>query len=54
MLQNACGTQAVLSIVLNRPDIEIGPALEEFKEFTAAFPSELRGEALSNSGTYLL
>jgi ubiquitin carboxyl-terminal hydrolase L5 len=51
VLQNACGTQAVLSIVLNRPDIEIGPSLEEFKEFTAAFPSELRGEALSNSGT---
>lgn len=51
MLQNACGTQAVLSIVLNRPDIEIGPALEEFKEFTTAFPSDLRGEALSNSGT---
>lgn len=45
----------MLSIVLNRPDIEIGPALEEFKEFTSAFPSELRGEALSNSGTiYLL
>jgi ubiquitin carboxyl-terminal hydrolase L5 len=44
----------VLSIVLNRPDIEIGPALEEFKEFTSAFPSDLRGEALSNSGTYLI
>jgi ubiquitin carboxyl-terminal hydrolase L5 len=36
---------------LNRPDIEIGDALQEFKEFTSAFPSELRGEALSNSGT---
>jgi ubiquitin carboxyl-terminal hydrolase L5 len=52
-VQNACGTQAVLSILLNRPDIEIGPALEEFKEFTAAFPVELLGEAISNSGTYL-
>jgi type II restriction/modification system DNA methylase subunit YeeA len=51
VLQNACGTQAILSIVLNRPDIEIGHDLTEFKEFTAAFPSELRGEALSNSGT---
>ena len=44
----------MLSIVLNRPDIEIGPQLEEFKEFTSAFPSELRGEALSNSGARLL
>lgn len=36
---------------MNRPDIEIGDALQEFKDFTSAFPSELRGEALSNSGT---
>jgi ubiquitin carboxyl-terminal hydrolase L5 len=50
VLQNACGTQAVLSIVLNRPEIEIGQDLQEFKEFTFAFPSEIRGEALSNSG----
>ena len=40
----------MLSIVLNRPDIEIGPQLDEFKEFTGAFPPDLRGEALSNSG----
>ena len=44
----------MLSIVLNRPDIEIGPDLQDFKDFTFAFPSELRGEALSNSGIPVL
>ncbi|MCJ1277061.1 hypothetical protein MMC21_004870 [Puttea exsequens] len=49
-IQNACGTQALLSVLLNKEDeVEIGPQLKEFKDFTGAFPSELRGEALSNS-----
>lgn len=60
-IQNACGTQAVLSVILNHDDsttssssastprIDIGPELRGFKEFTTGFPPELRGEALSNS-----
>ena len=41
-IQNACGTQALLSVLLNKDgQIEIGPKLGEFKEFTAAFPSEV-------------
>lgn len=31
------------------PPIDIGPELRSFKDFTAGFPAELRGEALSNS-----
>ena len=50
MIQNACGTQALLSVLLNKDgEVDIGPQLREFKEFTGAFPAELRGEALSNS-----
>ncbi|KAF1998357.1 ubiquitinyl hydrolase [Amniculicola lignicola CBS 123094] len=49
-IQNACGTQALLSVLLNKDgELEIGKELREFKEFTGEFPSELRGEALSNS-----
>jgi ubiquitin carboxyl-terminal hydrolase L5 len=52
-IQNACGTQALLSVLLNKTDeeaqVEIGPSLREFRDFTSAFPSDLRGEALSNS-----
>ena len=60
-IQNACGTQALLSVLLNKAaapgqaaeegagDVDIGPNLNEFKDFTSAFPADLRGEALSNS-----
>lgn len=52
-IQNACGTQALLSVLLNKTrdedGVDIGPNLKEFKDFTSAFPADLRGEALSNS-----
>lgn len=49
-IQNACGTQALLSVLLNKDgEIDVGTQLREFKEFTAGFPAEFRGEALSNS-----
>ena len=41
-IQNACGTQALLSVLLNKEgEVEIGPQLKEFKDFTVAFPSEV-------------
>ncbi|KAJ3537087.1 hypothetical protein NM208_g6460 [Fusarium decemcellulare] len=49
-IQNACATQALLSVVLNKTgDVEIGEKLGEFREFTMVLPPEFRGEALSNS-----
>ena len=54
-IQNACATQALLSVILNKTDgveagnIDVGDKLEEFREFTMALPPEFRGEALSNS-----
>ncbi|KAK0635691.1 ubiquitin carboxyl-terminal hydrolase [Bombardia bombarda] len=57
-IQNACGTQALLSVLLNKTDdaaptsdtrIDVGPDLASFREFTMVLPPEFRGEALSNS-----
>lgn len=51
-IQNACGTQALLSVLMNKDEkdgVKLGGTLGEFKEFTAQFPPEFRGEALSNS-----
>ncbi|KAK0651760.1 ubiquitin carboxyl-terminal hydrolase [Cercophora newfieldiana] len=56
-IQNACGTQALLSVLLNKTDpaggeaacVDIGDSLRDFREFTMVLPPEFRGEALSNS-----
>ncbi|KAL9092137.1 MAG: hypothetical protein Q9165_004570 [Trypethelium subeluteriae] len=52
-IQNACGTQALLSVLLNKDHegVELGPTLTLFKDFTQGFPAELRGESLSNDPT---
>ena len=50
-IQNACATQALLSVLLNKQasGVDIGSALRDFREFTIELPPEFRGEALSNS-----
>ncbi|KAL4717511.1 hypothetical protein ACJJTC_000660 [Scirpophaga incertulas] len=53
VINNACATQAVISILLNcdHPDVELGPELTELKEFSMSFDPKMRGLTLSNSQT---
>jgi len=43
-IQNACGTQALLSVLLNKgkeEGVEIGGPLGEFRDFTTGFPADV-------------
>ena len=51
VIENACASLALLNIVLNL-DVNLGPHLTQFKDFTAEFSPPLRGLTLTNF-TYL-
>ncbi|EAL64601.1 peptidase C12 family protein [Dictyostelium discoideum AX4] len=49
VIQNACATQAILSVLLNSEGIELGEELSNFKSFVGDFPPMMKGEAIGNS-----
>lgn len=53
VINNACATQAVISLLLNcdHPDVDLGPELNSLKEFSMSFDPRMRGLTLSNSQT---
>ena len=48
-VQNACATQAIVSVLLNRPEVQLGGGLAAFRDFAMELPPEMRGEAIGNS-----
>ncbi|KAG5940888.1 hypothetical protein E4U60_000272 [Claviceps pazoutovae] len=50
-IQNACATQALLSVLMNKTSdgVEIGTQMQDFRDFAMVLPPDFRGEALSNS-----
>jgi ubiquitin carboxyl-terminal hydrolase L5 len=53
IIQNACATQAVLSVLLNaREDVELGETLNNFLEFTADFDADMKGVAVIELGRH--
>lgn len=49
VVTNACGTQALLSVILNVPGLELSPELREFRDFAMALDPESRGQVLGQS-----
>jgi len=47
-ISNACGTLALLHVLLNRPEIDVGTALADYKAFAADLPPDLRGDLLGS------
>ncbi|MCJ1468707.1 hypothetical protein MMC07_007337 [Pseudocyphellaria aurata] len=47
-VKNACASVALLNIVYNAPEIDLGENLQAFKDFTKDFTPALRGDAIAN------
>jgi ubiquitin carboxyl-terminal hydrolase L5 len=46
--QNSCGTLAMINILMNNPEVDLGEHLSQFKDFTSAMTPFQRGEAFAS------
>lgn len=49
-VNDACATQAIVSVLLNRTEqIDIGPQLRDFLDFAGELPPDMKGDVIGNS-----
>ena len=49
LIPNSCATHALLSVLLNRSNLDVGPTLSRMKDFTKGFSPESKGYAIGNA-----
>uniref|UniRef100_A0A8C8RS49 Ubiquitin carboxyl-terminal hydrolase n=1 Tax=Pelusios castaneus TaxID=367368 RepID=A0A8C8RS49_9SAUR len=49
LIPNSCATHALLSVLLNCSNVELGPTLSRMKDFTKGFSPESKGYAIGNA-----
>ncbi|RWS24024.1 ubiquitin carboxyl-terminal hydrolase calypso-like protein [Leptotrombidium deliense] len=49
IVQNSCATHALLSVLLNSPNVDLGPALQRLKQYTDKMSPENKGFAIVNT-----
>ncbi|GMH40521.1 hypothetical protein BSKO_08425 [Bryopsis sp. KO-2023] len=49
VINNACATQAIISVLFNRSDLELGEELANLKSFSMDFPPQMKGLTIGNS-----
>jgi len=48
VINNACATQAILSVLFNAPEINLGQQLQSFKQETFTFPADVKGTCIGS------
>ncbi|XP_072506305.1 ubiquitin carboxyl-terminal hydrolase BAP1 [Notamacropus eugenii] len=49
LIPNSCATHALLSVLLNCSNVDLGPTLSRMKDFTTGFSPESKGYAIGNA-----